>query len=61
MYRRLNLSCKRIEVAEELGRIEKPEAGQFREKRKLYLIPLLFSSWTVIEVSIQEDGLGVGC
>jgi len=30
-------------MAEELGRIEKPEAGQFREKRKLYLIPLLFS------------------
>ena len=30
-------------MAEELGKIEKPEAGQFREKRKLYLIPLLFS------------------
>ena len=30
-------------MAEELGKIEKPEAGQFREKRKLYLISLLFS------------------
>jgi len=30
-------------MAEELGKIEKPEAGQFGEKRKLYLIPLLFS------------------
>ena len=30
-------------MAEELGKIEKPEAEQFREKRKLCLIPLLFS------------------
>jgi len=30
-------------MAEELGKIEKPESRQFREKRKLYLIPLLFS------------------
>ncbi len=30
-------------MAEELGKIEKPEAGQFREKRKLYLVPLLYS------------------
>lgn len=30
-------------MAEKLGKVEKPEAGQFREKRKLYLIPLLFS------------------
>ena len=30
-------------MAEELGKIEKPEAEQFKEKRKLYLIPLLFS------------------
>ncbi len=30
-------------MAEELGKIEKPEAKQFRQKRKLYLIPLLFS------------------
>ncbi len=30
-------------MAEELGKIEKPEARQFGEKRKLYLIPLLFS------------------
>ncbi|MDP3880250.1 MAG: hypothetical protein Q8Q07_08130 [Dehalococcoidales bacterium] len=26
----------------ELGRIEKPAASQFRDKRKLYLVPLLF-------------------
>lgn len=30
-------------MGDELGRIEKPKASQFREKRKLYLIPLLFS------------------
>jgi len=30
-------------MAEELGKIEKPEASQFGEKRKLYLVPLLFS------------------
>jgi len=30
-------------MSEELGKIEKPEASQFQEKRKLYLIPLLFS------------------
>ncbi len=30
-------------MAEELGKIEKPEAEQFKEKRKLYLVPLLFS------------------
>jgi hypothetical protein len=30
-------------MAEELGRIEKPEAQQFRGKRKLYLVPLLYS------------------
>ncbi len=30
-------------MAEELSKIEKPEAGQFAGKRKLYLIPLLFS------------------
>ncbi len=30
-------------MTEELGKIEKPEAKQFREKRKLYFIPLLFS------------------
>ena len=29
-------------MAEELGKIEKPEVSQFKEKRKLYLIPLLF-------------------
>jgi len=30
-------------MTEPLGKIEKPEVKQFREKRKLYLIPLLFS------------------
>jgi len=30
-------------MAEELGKIGKPEARQFGEKRKIYLIPLLFS------------------
>lgn len=30
-------------MAEGLGRIEKPEASRFRDKRKLYLVPLLFS------------------
>ena len=30
-------------MAEELGKIEKPEAGQFRNKRRLYLVPLLYS------------------
>jgi len=30
-------------MAEELGKIEKPEADKFTNKRKLYLIPLLYS------------------
>lgn len=30
-------------MSEELGKLERPEAGQFREKRKLYLVPLLLS------------------
>ena len=30
-------------MAEELGKIEKPEAEQFRGKKKVYLVPLLFS------------------
>jgi len=30
-------------MAEELGKIEKPEAKKFKGKRKLYLVPLLFS------------------
>jgi len=29
-------------MAEEIGRIERPEAGQFANKRKLYLVPLLY-------------------
>ncbi|MFC2122162.1 hypothetical protein ACFLRP_00560 [Bacteroidota bacterium] len=31
-------------MAEELGRIEKPEARQFESKRNLYLVPLIFSA-----------------
>ncbi|MFC2020204.1 hypothetical protein ACFLU1_00185 [Chloroflexota bacterium] len=30
-------------MAEELGKIEKPEAGKFENKRKLCLVPLLYS------------------
>ncbi len=30
-------------MAEELGRIEKPETGKYEDKRKLYLVPLLYS------------------
>jgi len=30
-------------MTEELGKIEKPETKQFRDKRKLYLVPLLYS------------------
>jgi len=30
-------------MAQELGKIEKPEAGGFRQKRKLFLVPLLYS------------------
>ncbi len=29
-------------MAEQLGKIEKPEVGQFAGKRKLYLVPLIF-------------------
>src|SRR5665811_305738 len=32
-------------MSEELGKIEKPESGQYANKRKLYLVPLLYS-WT---------------
>jgi hypothetical protein len=30
-------------MAEQLGKIEKPETKQFKGKRKLYLVPLIFS------------------
>jgi len=30
-------------MAEQLGKIEKPEAEEFASKRKLYLVPLIFS------------------
>jgi hypothetical protein len=32
-----------VKMAEELGKIEKPETEQFEDKRKLYLVPLLYS------------------
>ncbi len=32
-----------VKMAEELGRIEKPEAMDFKGKRKLFLVPLLFA------------------
>jgi len=44
-------------MAEDLGRIEKPEAGQFQEKRKLYLIPLLFSWEDAPEEYIEKINL----
>ncbi len=31
-------------MSEQLGKIEKPEAEQFQNKRKLYLVPLIFCS-----------------
>jgi len=31
-------------MAEELGKIEKPEAERFEGERKLYLVPLLFAA-----------------
>jgi len=40
-------------MAEELGKVAKPEAGQFKGKRKLYLIPLLFS-WEGAPVEYTE-------
>ena len=33
-----------FEMAEQLGKMEKPEAKHFRNKRKLYLVPLIFSA-----------------
>lgn len=33
----------RCAVAEQLGKIEKPEAEKFASKKKLYLVPLIFS------------------
>ncbi|MFC2034320.1 hypothetical protein ACFLTT_02845 [Chloroflexota bacterium] len=41
-------------MAEELGKLEKPEASQFKGKRKLYLVPLLFS-WNEAPVEYIEQ------
>jgi len=61
-------------MSEELGRITRPEAGQFRGERKLYLVPLLFAGeksppeyverfelyWQQVEeqLSTQEQKIG---
>ena len=39
----MEFSCCEVRMAGELGKIEKPKAEQFANKRKLYLVPLLFS------------------
>ncbi|MFC1949965.1 hypothetical protein ACFLW0_07335, partial [Chloroflexota bacterium] len=40
-------------MAEELGKIEKPEAEQFKSKRKLFLVPLLYS-WEEAPAEYKE-------
>ena len=61
-------------MAERLGKIEKPEAEQFKGKRKLYLVPLLFCGegapseyvekfdlyWKEVNQHIANLELGVG-
>lgn len=44
-------------MAEELGKIEKPEVEQFRDKRKLYLVPLLFSGEDAPEEYVEKFNL----
>jgi hypothetical protein len=41
--RNLNKTVRGWKMAEELGRIEKPETARFKGRRKLYLVPLLYS------------------
>jgi hypothetical protein len=43
-------------VPEELGRIEKPEAARFEDRRKLYLVPLLFSWQGASEEYVEKLG-----
>ncbi len=44
-------------MGEELGKLEKPEASQFQEKRKLYLVPLLLSWEGAPEEYMQKYNL----
>jgi hypothetical protein len=44
-------------MAEEMGKIGKPEAEKFREKRKLYLVPLLFSWENALAVYVEKLNL----
>ncbi len=44
-------------MTEELGRIEKPEAEQFKGERKLYLVPLLFAGPDAPEEFIERFDL----
>ena len=44
-------------MAEELGKIEKPETEQFKGKRKLYLIPLLYSWENAPSEYVEKFGL----
>ncbi len=40
-----------------MGKIGKPEAEKFREKRKLYLVPLLFSWENALAVYVEKLNL----
>jgi len=44
-------------MAEELGKIEKPEAEQFKGKRKLYVVPLLFSAEDAPQEYVEQFNL----
>lgn len=43
-YNISSIYCERSFMAEELGKINKPEAKDFKKGRKIYLIPLIYSS-----------------
>lgn len=44
-------------MAEPLGKLEKPEAQQFEGKRKLYLVPLIFSSKEALPEYVEKFNL----
>ncbi|MFC2041684.1 hypothetical protein ACFLTY_05140 [Chloroflexota bacterium] len=44
-------------MAEPLGKIEKPDAEQFRSKRKLYLVPLLFAGKEAPDEYVEKFNL----
>jgi len=44
-------------MAEQTGKIEKPEAGQFTSKRKLYLVPLLLSGAEAPAEYVEKSNL----